>query len=179
LIRDMFKDYRKLMVDTQLKVMKLERLRTQLKYANHGCRFTAEETIEGMTLKAQVITDMPRSVTNSYHSVTEDVALTYDQEMHSKNKVNKDLKYDIYHLEDIIEKQEQQLEVVDALIRSLNYKEQYTINCRYLQGMDEPETTKSFALKFGYGSRATTIRIEENSMNKMQEIYDKHSLIQK
>lgn len=129
-----------------------------------------------MVLKSQVISETPKSINNAFHSSTEDAALSYENELRAKNDFNLDsLKDEIRSLDSVIGKQEHQICIITALIESLNYKEKYVIDCIYNQGMDDTDAIKSFALKFGYGSRTTIMRIEENAVNKMQEIYDKNS----
>lgn len=148
---------------------------------------TEMDAIEGDCMPAPVLSDIPKSETNKFHSATENTALNY------KNKAWYAVDNEIYYLEiiDNNERKKIQLDIlkqkkdkipyetivnqVDALMLCLNDKEKYVIDLHCIRQYTIPETVQRFASEFGYGSQTNVKELKQKALSKMESIYNRKS----
>lgn len=133
-----------------------------------------KETIEGICLNAVALSDMPRSVTNKFHSNTETAAISYEKQQEyvtpSKPKIRqmiKDIESRIYPLQ-------QQVKLVeDVLLPCLNVKEEYIIRALYIDEYSWSEIVQNYSDKFDVREERTLKDIRKYAFAKMESIISK------
>jgi hypothetical protein len=135
---------------------------------------TVEESIEGLSLASPVCSHIPRSVTNKFSSVVENVFLHYEN----------DTVPDRYNQKRILEKmaalQKDMISLIDAitltenLLNALTDKSRFIIEKIYFEGYTNNETSLLYNEKFRYLLSYRTFRdIKKNIITNMVNILNK------
>ncbi len=132
-IEEMLKAY--LLSKSQLEELesKIEKNNILLKYDGTEFEETEAETIEGMVLKSPMISDIPKSKTNKKSNPTENVALTYKENLKHTNEadkiklMNENIRYNnkAEPLRDLTEK-------VERMLKALNNEQKLIVKSYYM-----------------------------------------------
>lgn len=163
----------------------IEELEKMLQYDDVIRAETIQDAIEGECMPAPTLSHIPRSETNKFHSSTENAALNYKSktwytsgnqiyylELLDRNE-RKRIQLDILRIKQEILPYEAHVKRVDALLESLNDKENFVITLRYIRGYNQPEVVQRFAGQFGYGSKTTIDNMEKDAFAKMSRVKKK------
>jgi hypothetical protein len=135
---------------------------------------TVEGSIEGLSLASPVCSHIPRSVTNKFSSVVENVFLHYENDTAPNH----------YNIRKIMGKmaelQKDMLSLIDAitltenLLNALTDKSRFIIEKIYFEGYTTNETSLLYNEKFRYFSSDRHFRkIKKNIITNMAEILNK------
>ena len=125
-----------------------ESFKKLLQYNDKKPNITVDECIEGMSLPSPTLSHIPRSVTNKFSSVVENVVLHYEDEM-KPNRFNKqkilesmaEITIDIDNLSDAIT-------LADNLINAMSDKVRFIVEHTFIHGYTFKETISFYNAKF-------------------------------
>lgn len=132
-IEEMLKAY--LLSKSQLEEIesKIEKNNVLLKYNGTEFEETETEVIEAMTLKSSTISDIPKSKTNKKSNITENIALTYKENLKYTNKVDK---IKLINENERYNKKAEPLreltEKVERMLRALNNEQKLIVKTYYM-----------------------------------------------
>lgn len=181
MIEKMLNEYREKKALLCFKERDIEALKQQLEYNNQVYIESDYEAIEGMSMTAAILSDIPKSVTNKFSSVTEETAIgtnRYGIEKYHTNDFDYEIlsiKLKIARLEEEAKPYREIVETVDIAMKVLDAKEKFVIIRKYLRGYTIPEIVTHFAKNYGYGSKNTIERIIEAAILKMDNLLKKKS----
>lgn len=131
---------------------------------------TKDEEIEGMSLAVNA-SDMPRSVTNKFHSIVEDVAMSYCREWAKRPPTPLEVRERIAEIKSRIEPLRQEVKIVDEVILPcLNAKELFVIKKLYIEGYSWKEITEIYADEFDIKEERTLKDIRKFAFQKIKEV---------
>ena len=171
---ELLRTYLEKKAELAFRTLDIEEIEQRIAYHNLVYVETLNECLEGEVMKAPVLSDIPKSVTNKFSSSTENTALNYNTVYENKVDVLQ-LKIDKANMERQIAPLRREVETVERLLISLNDKEKFVVEMRYIRDYSNNETVMRFASKFGYGSKGTIENIEKEALAKMEKIYNKKS----
>lgn len=141
----------------------IEELNKMLEYKDKEYKESHNEAIEGLCMNASVISDMPKSITNKFHSKTETAAMNYREEyIHSNDFDVIEIKGNIEQIKKDIEQDIIEVERVEAMLTSLNYQERFIVEQYYIHGLKWPYVENFYYEKFK----------EHRHINRLMEIRD-------
>jgi hypothetical protein len=106
--------------------------------------YSVDETIEGMVIGSSILSDMPRSRTNAFRSITENVALNYMDEIGpNQTTLNKILKA-MADVQKEIKKLKDDISLTDNLLSALTDKEQFIIKQTLIHGYTNREASNYY-----------------------------------
>lgn len=112
-----------------------------------------EEILESMCLPISVMSDMPKSVTNRINSITENVALNYNQNLTEATK-------EIHKLNRDIEK-------VEIALKRLKDIDRFLINKKWIEDLSWNEVGREFTSHYYYISGRNMKRRITKSLKKI------------
>lgn len=172
-LKHLLESYTKFKSLIKLKSIRIEEIQKQREYANQEYIEADAVAIEGLSLRAPVLSDIPKSVTNKFNSTTENVAIAYNQDKHHRNDFDvTDLKCEEYQLQGDIEQLTRDVAKVDALIASLGDKHKFVICKYYFQKYNYSDIAKQYSETFrlNYISVNYLKEINAKALRKMVEI---------
>jgi hypothetical protein len=125
-------EHRKNKSTIKLLEAKLQQLDLQLYYDRQRSGETKEECLEGMSIKAHVVTGMPFSETNKFSSIVENVALSEKRE-ETINKFDKDIiLQEVNSIINVLVGLKRRVEEIDNLLECLGDKHRFIIEKYYI-----------------------------------------------
>lgn len=114
--------------------LKQEEYEERLDYAGTVHEDTDKEAIEGMQLKSQVLSDMPKSVTNNVSNITLNTVINYHKEMYHINKEDrKYLESKLKEFENERNNLDKAIVRVNNLLKQLSREEEFIIREFYMK----------------------------------------------
>ncbi len=133
-----------------------------------------DKEIEGMSLK-QNVSDSPRSVTNKFHSIVEDVAEGYKKEYYKSPPSRQYILERIAIIESRIEPLRADAKLVDEVILPcLGDKERFIIASLYIDGYSWNEITNMYAERYDAREERTLKDMRGFALKKIREVLNPH-----
>lgn len=154
----------------------LQEVEEKLRYNNSEFVEDIDECISGLSMQAPCIPEVPKSQTNKFSSVTENVAMNYGDELTHINEFETiDLKRQQNKLKASIKLYRDNIFAVEKLVENLEDKEQFIIDHFFFRGYSFPEIALLYCERFriNYIATRTLFINKEFALNKMQKISDK------
>lgn len=118
-----------------------ESLEEQIKYYRQETHDTKDDFIEACGLKASVLSHIPRSITNKFSSITENIALNYQDQMKHKPYDLTPLAQAWIEIKQRINALNDDLQLSDNLIETLDARKKFVIRHKYILGHTMAEVT--------------------------------------
>lgn len=124
-------DYRKNKSNIALLEARLQRLDMQIYYNNVQSNENVRECIEGMSIHASVLSCTPRSITNEFRSIVEDVVMGYAREgvTHFNGE---ELHDEITRICKVLFMLRRDIDEIDRLLEALGDKQRFIIERYYI-----------------------------------------------
>lgn len=171
-IDDILKQYRTSKAKVRCGELEIEGIEEYLKsssnlnFSNDQC-----DIIEYMSISAKPLSDIPASKTNKFHSIVEDVALSYEKEWSKEPPTKEQLLERISTIKSRLYPIKQEVKLVEeVLLPCLGYKERFIIECLYVDGYSWNDIVKMYAEKFDAREQDTLKTIRHYAMRKMESI---------
>jgi hypothetical protein len=173
-IKNLLNTYRENKAILEEKKKAYESFKKLLQYGNKKPNFTVDECIEGMSLPSPTLSHIPRSVTNKFSSVVENVFLNYQEEMKPNRFNNQKILQSMADITVDIESLIDSITLTDNLVNALTDKNRYIIEHTYIYGYTNKETNIFYNQKFPYPLQERAFKQSKiNAIKDMAEILDK------
>jgi hypothetical protein len=145
----------------------IEALKEKLRYG--GCSYieTKEEAIEGLSIQAVTISDMPANHSGNIHSIVETATLHYQDEMKNPDRLTdfevRDIKRKIEKIEAEMIPLRDHVNTVDIWMQSLKYEEKFIVEHAFIQDLKWPYVETFYYEKFR----------EHRTVDRLQKIGNK------
>lgn len=143
-VEDMLKQYRSIVSDLEICCSEFVDLEQQLKLHGANDIETADMVIEGLSMSASVITDMPKSVTNKFSSVTENAAMNYLRYLKASPLEIKAINAMLTEKAEQIHRYNKQIRLIDNILLCLTDTERFVIESVYIRGYNHRQTKELF-----------------------------------
>lgn len=148
------------------KTLDKEGLEKILQYHNQSSEESTNEVIESLSLSSIAISDMPKSQTNKFNSVTENTMLHYKDEAPEIDII--DIKSKINALKAEIEPLDKDVKRVNTFLSGLSKEEFLVINERYIYNQKWEYVSNAYYESFHQPRHIETLKnIRNEAFNKM------------
>lgn len=158
-------------VKIQLNSIEIEGIDEVLAKGKFHSREDEYECIEGMSLQAQKLDDMPRHHSNLFRSSTERAALDYVTEIYWHTdreellKKQTDIRSRTYRFE-------MEVRQVDALLGVLSRDQRFVIEQFYIEGYNWPEISEQYSLTYKMNYTTNTLQSwRDKALVLMENVY--------
>ena len=177
-IKTMLSNYRPNKSLVKEKKKQLECLEAMLDYNNKKPNITEREAIEGACLNASRLSHIPRSITNKFHSVTESVALMYQEELKPNRFDKNKILTEISRIKFEMDKLSDEITLIDNLIKALSDKQRFIVKTKYIEGYTTKETNILYNEKFIFDLEETgLLKSKAKALQEMAEILSRMEVV--
>lgn len=165
-------EHRKNKANIKLLESKVQKLELELYYHNQVAEIESElDVIEGVTVQAQVISDMPRGGTNRFNSVVENYLLRRKENALIKFDIKRIIT-DIENIYGAIQDMQKEVQEIDEFIGALGDKQRFVIEKYYIAKIkDTCEVAIMYNAEFKKPLGEERIRqIKLEALREMQEM---------
>lgn len=172
IVKTLLKNYRNFKSDYEQLCSDLLKYQAQLILHEKGKIESMEEVVLGLSLQASVITDIPKSETNKFSSVTENTTINYLYYLCPSPMEIKAIKRTIGEKARVLNHLNNNIRQVERLVAGLNDKEQFIARSIYFGGYNRPQTLHMFNKQFPeclVDDKSTIWKYEQIALKKMAE----------
>lgn len=132
------------------------------------------DCIEGIALKTNTVSDMPKYNNNQFRSTTEKAALLYQDEMEWTSEDRSALLQKIKDIKSRMYRLDMDVRQVDVMLNVLPKEQRFIIEQYYIEGYRWPEILEQFTLNFNIVYTLNTLYAwRDKALEKMFSVYRK------
>lgn len=171
-IEQMLREHLEKSARIRFRELDIESLKEKLRYRGKLNIETQEDVIQGLSMSAKSISDMPVAPTNAFHSSTEDAAMKYRDEVINSNMFDlEEIKSRISSIEIALDPLRKEVQQVDIFLDGLTDRERFVAEKFYIHAWTWEEVTCYYNKEMPVTKQKWALKdVKNNLIEKMKRI---------